>query len=165
MHLCWQEPFLPWQQRLTNGASCSEQCWLKCSQSNCGLHSGRLQLHPEDKHGVCLQSYTGDSFARVSCPTSFRMQHAPHYSATAYAYPTLTPMHYRHRGLVACAKHEWLWLCLQLAHPLLKAAGRSSVVMISSVAGGPLAIQSGSIYGMLKGVLLKQKFFSMLLMH
>ncbi|CAK0784803.1 hypothetical protein CVIRNUC_008007 [Coccomyxa viridis] len=41
----------------------------------------------------------------------------------------------------------------QLAHPLLKAAGRSSVVMISSVAGGPLAIQSGSIYGMLKAAM------------
>ena len=41
---------------------------------------------------------------------------------------------------------------VQLAHPLLKAAGKSSVVMISSVAGGPSTVQSGTIYAMLKGV-------------
>ncbi len=41
---------------------------------------------------------------------------------------------------------------MQLAHPLLKAAGKSSVVMISSVAGGPSTVQSGTIYAMLKGV-------------
>lgn len=43
---------------------------------------------------------------------------------------------------------------VQLAHPLLKAAGKSSVVMISSVAGGPSTVQSGTIYAMLKGVVL-----------
>lgn len=41
----------------------------------------------------------------------------------------------------------------QLAHPLLKAAGSSSVVMIGSVAGGPLAVHSGSIYAMTKAAL------------
>lgn len=43
-------------------------------------------------------------------------------------------------------------LQLQLAHPLLKAAGRSSVIMMSSVAGGPTTVQSGTIYAMTKGV-------------
>ncbi|CAL5223261.1 g5745 [Coccomyxa viridis] len=41
----------------------------------------------------------------------------------------------------------------QLAHPLLKAAGKSSVVMISSVAGGPSTVQSGTIYAMLKAAM------------
>lgn len=41
----------------------------------------------------------------------------------------------------------------QLAHPLLKAAGRSSIVMIGSVAGGPLAVRSGSVYGMTKAAM------------
>ena len=40
---------------------------------------------------------------------------------------------------------------VQLAHPLLKAAGRSSVVMMSSVAGGPTTVKSGTIYAMTKG--------------
>uniref|UniRef100_A0A7S0ZH06 Uncharacterized protein n=1 Tax=Timspurckia oligopyrenoides TaxID=708627 RepID=A0A7S0ZH06_9RHOD len=41
----------------------------------------------------------------------------------------------------------------QLFHPLLKNAGQSSIVNISSVAGGPTSIQSGSIYGSLKAAL------------
>lgn len=41
----------------------------------------------------------------------------------------------------------------QLAHPLLKAAGKSSIVMISSVAGGPSTVQSGTIYAMLKAAM------------
>jgi hypothetical protein len=40
---------------------------------------------------------------------------------------------------------------LQLAYPLLKAAEKSSIVMISSVAGGPTAMRSGTIYAMTKG--------------
>ena len=40
----------------------------------------------------------------------------------------------------------------QLAHGLLKAAQKSSVVMIGSVAGGPQSIKSGSIYAMTKGM-------------
>jgi Tropinone reductase 1 len=40
-------------------------------------------------------------------------------------------------------------LC-QLAHPLLKASGSASIVLISSVSG-VVAISSGSIYGMTKG--------------
>lgn len=42
---------------------------------------------------------------------------------------------------------------MQLAHPLLKAAGGSSIVMISSVAGGPTAMRSGTVYAMTKGVI------------
>lgn len=38
----------------------------------------------------------------------------------------------------------------QLAHPLLKAAGQSSIVMISSVAGGPASVKSGTVYAMTK---------------
>ncbi|KAK9829206.1 hypothetical protein WJX72_004485 [[Myrmecia] bisecta] len=41
----------------------------------------------------------------------------------------------------------------QLAQPLLKAAGRGSIVMISSVAGGPTAIKSGTIYAMTKAAM------------
>ncbi|CAL8463014.1 g2548 [Coccomyxa elongata] len=41
----------------------------------------------------------------------------------------------------------------QLAHPLLKAATRSSLVMISSVAGGPTTVQSGTIYAMTKAAM------------
>ncbi|KAK9907763.1 hypothetical protein WJX75_009531 [Coccomyxa subellipsoidea] len=41
----------------------------------------------------------------------------------------------------------------QLAHPLLKAAGRSSVVMMSSVAGGPTTVKSGTIYAMTKAAM------------
>ncbi|EIE27353.1 NAD(P)-binding protein [Coccomyxa subellipsoidea C-169] len=41
----------------------------------------------------------------------------------------------------------------QLAHPLLKAAGRSSVIMMSSVAGGPTTVQSGTIYAMTKAAM------------
>lgn len=40
----------------------------------------------------------------------------------------------------------------QLAHPLLVAAGRSSVIMMSSVAGGTPVMRSGAPYGMSKGV-------------
>lgn len=44
-------------------------------------------------------------------------------------------------------------LC-QLAHPLLRAAGvGASVVFNSSVAGGPLAMFSGTVYGMTKAAL------------
>jgi Tropinone reductase 1 len=39
----------------------------------------------------------------------------------------------------------------QLCHPLLAAAGRSSIVFNSSVAGGPRAMKSGCIYAMTKG--------------
>lgn len=38
----------------------------------------------------------------------------------------------------------------QLAFPLLKAAGGGSIILISSVAGGPTAMWSGVIYGMTK---------------
>eukprot|EP00798_Chlamydomonas_sp_ICE-L_P011343 gene11343-18964_t len=40
-------------------------------------------------------------------------------------------------------------LC-QLAHPLLKASGNASVLFNSSVAGGPLAMGSGAVYGITK---------------
>lgn len=43
-------------------------------------------------------------------------------------------------------------LC-QLAHPLLKASGNGSIVMNSSVAGGPLAMMSGALYAMSKGAM------------
>ena len=54
---------------------------------------------------------------------------------------------------------------VQLAHPLLKAAGKSSVVMISSVAGGPSTVQSGTIYAMLKGVALTPRALFVTLMR
>ena len=41
----------------------------------------------------------------------------------------------------------------QQAHGLLKAAGKSSVVMVGSVAGGPASIKSGTLYAMSKGML------------
>ena len=40
----------------------------------------------------------------------------------------------------------------QLAYPHLQAAGGASVVMISSVAGGPASIKSGTLYAMTKGM-------------
>lgn len=40
---------------------------------------------------------------------------------------------------------------MQLAYPLLKASGSGSVVMNSSVAGGPAAIKTGALYAMSKG--------------
>ena len=40
---------------------------------------------------------------------------------------------------------------MQLAQPLLAAAQGSSIVMISSVAGGPASISSGTLYAMTKG--------------
>jgi hypothetical protein len=40
----------------------------------------------------------------------------------------------------------------QLCHDMLKAAGAACVLFNSSVAGGPLAMKSGSIYAMTKGV-------------
>lgn len=45
-------------------------------------------------------------------------------------------------------------LC-QLAHPLLKASGKGSVVFISSVAGS-VHLFSGSIYGATKGKLVSR---------
>lgn len=41
----------------------------------------------------------------------------------------------------------------QLAYPLLKASGRGSIVMNSSVAGGPGAIKSGNLYAMSKAAM------------
>lgn len=38
----------------------------------------------------------------------------------------------------------------QLAHPLLKASGDGIIIFNSSVAGGPTAMQSGSVYGLTK---------------
>jgi Tropinone reductase 1 len=43
-------------------------------------------------------------------------------------------------------------LC-QLCRPLLKAAGSSSILFNSSVAGGPLAMFSGTLYAMSKAAL------------
>lgn len=40
---------------------------------------------------------------------------------------------------------------MQLAYPLLEASGKGSIVMNSSVAGGPAAINTGSLYAMSKG--------------
>ena len=42
-------------------------------------------------------------------------------------------------------------LPVQLAHPLLKAAGGGAVVFNSSVAGGPMAMKTGAVYAMTKG--------------
>ena len=42
-------------------------------------------------------------------------------------------------------------LHVQLAQPLLAASGQSSIVLISSVAGGPASIKSGTLYAMSKG--------------
>lgn len=44
-----------------------------------------------------------------------------------------------------------LRLRMQLAYPLLEASGNGSIVMNSSVAGGPAAINTGSLYAMSKG--------------
>ena len=55
--------------------------------------------------------------------------------------------------VVMAAFVHYIRICTaQLAHPLLKAASRSSIIMISSVAGGPTTVQSGTIYAMTKGV-------------
>lgn len=43
-------------------------------------------------------------------------------------------------------------LC-QLAHPLMKCSGGGSIVMNSSVAGGPLAMMSGVLYAMFKAAM------------
>ena len=40
---------------------------------------------------------------------------------------------------------------MQLAYPLLEASGKGSIVMNCSVAGGPAAINTGSLYAMSKG--------------
>ena len=45
-------------------------------------------------------------------------------------------------------------LVAQLVQPLLAAAGQSSIVLISSVAGGPASIKSGTLYAMTKGAAL-----------
>jgi Tropinone reductase 1 len=42
---------------------------------------------------------------------------------------------------------------VQTFQPLLKAAGSSSMILISSVAGGPLAGRSGSLYAASKAAL------------
>ena len=42
-------------------------------------------------------------------------------------------------------------LLLQAAYPLLKAAGSARMILLSSVAGGPTALRSGTIYAMTKG--------------
>jgi NAD(P)-dependent dehydrogenase (short-subunit alcohol dehydrogenase family) len=39
----------------------------------------------------------------------------------------------------------------QKAYPLLKEAGSARMVLISSVAGGPTAMKSGTLYAMTKG--------------
>jgi tropinone reductase I len=39
----------------------------------------------------------------------------------------------------------------QLCHSMLKGDGDSSVIFISSVAGGPLSMRSGTLYAMTKG--------------
>ena len=41
---------------------------------------------------------------------------------------------------------------MQLLYPALKASGSGSIVMNSSVAGGPVAIQTGATYAMTKGM-------------
>jgi Tropinone reductase 1 len=43
-------------------------------------------------------------------------------------------------------------LC-QLCQPLLKASGAGSIVMVSSVAGGPTANRAGSVYAMSKAAM------------
>lgn len=45
---------------------------------------------------------------------------------------------------------------LQAAYPLLKAAGSARMILISSVAGGPTALRSGTIYAMTKGTFCRQ---------
>ena len=40
----------------------------------------------------------------------------------------------------------------QLVYPMLKASGNGVVLFNSSVAGGPTAMKSGSVYAMTKGV-------------
>lgn len=57
--------------------------------------------------------------------------------------------------------HSALHLC-QLCHPLLAAAKHGSIIFNSSVAGGPLAMKSGCVYAMTKGMLL---MLSLCLMH
>lgn len=42
-------------------------------------------------------------------------------------------------------------MSMQAAYPLLKASGAGRMIMISSVAGGPTALRSGTIYAMTKG--------------
>lgn len=45
----------------------------------------------------------------------------------------------------------------QLCHPWLAKAGSSSIIFTSSVAGGPLAMKSGCMYAMTKGVQLPNR--------
>lgn len=42
-------------------------------------------------------------------------------------------------------------MLFQAAYPMLKASGAGKIIMISSVAGGPTALRSGTIYAMTKG--------------
>ncbi|KAL6779519.1 hypothetical protein ACKKBG_A12620 [Auxenochlorella protothecoides x Auxenochlorella symbiontica] len=41
----------------------------------------------------------------------------------------------------------------QAVHPFMKAAGGGVIIMISSVAGGPVAMKSGAVYGLTKASL------------
>eukprot|EP00884_Botryococcus_braunii_P021656 jgi/Botrbrau1/8174/Bobra.357_2s0019.1 len=63
--------------------------------------------------------------------------------------PTVEYTHDDFNHIFATNVESTYKLC-QLAHPLLKAAKRSSIVMISSVAGGPTAMRSGTLYAMTK---------------
>ena len=48
---------------------------------------------------------------------------------------------------------ESAFMLCQECHPLLKAAGGSSIVFISSVAGGPTANRAGPLYAMSKAAM------------
>lgn len=53
-------------------------------------------------------------------------------------------------GCVMGTNLESAYVMCQLCHPLLKAAGSSAILFNSSVAGGPNAMRSGTLYAMSK---------------
>lgn len=55
--------------------------------------------------------------------------------------------------LIMSANLESTYKLSQKAYPLLKAAGSAKMVLISSVAGGPTAMKSGTLYAMTKAAM------------
>lgn len=63
-----------------------------------------------------------------------------------------SPLHHRQEewSFLLSANLESAFALCQLCHPLLKASGDAVVIFNSSVAGGPTALMSGTIYGLTK---------------
>eukprot|EP00195_Chlamydomonas_chlamydogama_P016929 CAMPEP_0202891856 /NCGR_PEP_ID=MMETSP1392-20130828/1800_1 /ASSEMBLY_ACC=CAM_ASM_000868 /TAXON_ID=225041 /ORGANISM="Chlamydomonas chlamydogama, Strain SAG 11-48b" /LENGTH=271 /DNA_ID=CAMNT_0049575719 /DNA_START=34 /DNA_END=849 /DNA_ORIENTATION=+ len=66
--------------------------------------------------------------------------------------PTVEYTHEDYERVTSTNMDSAYHLC-QLSHPLLKAAGDSAIIFNSSVAGGPTAMWSGTVYAMTKAAL------------